>query len=187
MHLYSRDGDAIDNSSLNVESPEELFALLYPELKKLAQYNLRRLPPLATLQPTALVHDAYLRLVHQEPPVWRNRQHFKAIASRVMHNILIDALRQKCAVKRGAGMKRVTLTDFHQPAQILGPEERLTLDDALVRLEHDYPEVAQTVLLRCLGGFTMDEIAHLCAVSKRTVERWWRFARAWLQSALAPI
>ena len=172
----------------DVSGPEahlsnELFALLYTELKRHAKRQLRRVPPGQTLRSTALVHEAYERLMQQGPPTWESRSHFFAVAINVMRNVLIDAIRRKCALKRGGDLQRVTLTDS-QKALNLAAEDLMTLTDALSRLEKEHSDAAHIVLLRFLAGFTMDEIANMEGVSKRTIERRWRFARAWLQADL---
>jgi RNA polymerase sigma factor (TIGR02999 family) len=136
------------------------------------------------LQPTALVHEAYVKLVGHTPPEWNNRTHFLAVAARAMRQILADHARRKRADKRGGGNVRVTLD-----ASITPPAERdkdlIALDDALTRLLEVDVRKHRVVELRFFGGLTMDEIADVVGISKTTIESDWRTARAWLKAKLS--
>ncbi len=158
---------------------------VYEELRKLANAYLGRERPGHTLQPTALVHEVYMRLAGAEAG-WSGRGHFFGAAAQAMRRILVEHARGKAAAKRGGGRQRVeeiTLPDEGR-GHGLSAEEILTLNRALEQLEADYPRKAEIVQLRYFAGLTVDEIAELLGVTPRTVERDWRFARAWLEKAL---
>jgi RNA polymerase sigma factor (TIGR02999 family) len=161
----------------------QLLPLVYDELRKLAAQRLAREMPGQTLQPTALVHEAYLRLVGEdEEQHWDGRGHFFAAAAEAMRRILVDHARAKGADKRGGRWKRVDLADWHNVAQPL--EQFVALSDALDRLAALEPQKAQLVTLRFFGGLTLPEAADVLDVSLRTAERWWLFARSWLYTEL---
>lgn len=170
---------------------DELLPLLYEELLALARSRMARLPPGNTLQPTALVHEAYLRLaegapgdVSHEGTPWDGRRHFFGAAARAMRNILVDQARAKASLKRGGDRGRENL-DHAAPLAIETPvEDVLALDEALTTLERDDPRKARIVMLRCFVGMTNPQIADVLDVSLPTVERDWRFARAWLKRAM---
>ena len=166
------------------QAAAELLPLVYDELRRLAEAQLRKGPPGHTLQPTALVHEAYLRLVGGVDPGWEGRAHFFFAAARAMHDILVEHARKKLSLKRGGGRKRL------DPSQVTlaveaPAEEMLALSEALGRLEKSEPRKHQIVLLRFFAGMTNEETAEMLAVTTRTVERDWRFARAWLHQELA--
>ena len=165
-----------------------LLPRVYAELRSLAAAWLRRLPPGQTLQATALVHEAYLALVEREDPGWNGRGHFFGAAAQAMREIVIDQARRKAAHKRGGELRREASEVLAELAvdDGLPGEDLLALDAALTRLQAEHPERAQVVLLRHFGGLSEAEIAALLGVSTRTVERAWRFARAYLHAALAP-
>ena len=163
---------------------DELFALLYGQLKRQARYQLRRMPVGQTLQPTVLVHEVYERLARYEQQDWESHSHFIAVARKVMKGILIDAIRRKHCVKRGGNMVRVTMTE-QQQVEPPGMDDVSALMHALDELEREYPDEAYLVLLRFVGGFTMEQIAERVGVPKRTLERRWKFAQAWLRVQLA--
>ena len=159
--------------------------LVYAELRELAKRHFRKERPGHTLQPTAVVHEAYFRLVDQTRVTWKNRGHFLAIASQAMRRILIDHARGRDAEKRGGEVEKVTL-DF----AIASPEptrevDLLALDQALDRLKVLDGAQAQIVELRFFGGLTIDETAEVMAVSPSSVKRDFRSARAWLFRELA--
>jgi RNA polymerase sigma factor (TIGR02999 family) len=163
---------------------EQLLPLVYDELRQLATQKLAQENPGQTLQPTALVHEAYLRLVGEaEEPHWDNRGHFFAAAATAMRRILIDNARDKQAVKRGGGRPRADL-DMNQLAVPEVNEDLLALDEALDRLAAADPEAAQLVQLRYFAGLTLAEAAGALGVSPRTADRLWAYARAWLLKAL---
>ena len=161
-------------------SAEQLMLLVYDELRRLARHHMGGDTPGHTLQPTALVHEAYLRLVDQSQVDWRGRTHFLAYASKAMRNLLIDHARARASAKRGGGSPKVTLVDEVVGDRALDREQLLSLDEALDRLaEHDERQ-ARVVELRYFGGLKVDEVAEVLGVSKRTVEGYWTHARAWL-------
>jgi RNA polymerase sigma factor (TIGR02999 family) len=161
---------------------DRLLPLVYDELRRIAARHLERERPGHTLQPTALVHEAYFRLIDQRQVDWRNRAQFLGLAAEMMRRILVNHARDRAALKRGGGLTRVSLTEALDAP---GPDVDLgDLDDALRRLaEHD-PRKARLVELRFFGGLTNAEAAEVLAVSVATVERDWSFARAWLFAAL---
>ena len=165
---------------LNVE---ELLPIVYQELRRLAAAYLRREKPGQTLQPTALVHEAYLRLLKDRPDRWQNRAHFCAIAAHSMRQILIERARARGAAKRGGARPRVTLDEG-----LVAGEDRsidlLALDEALERLAQLDPEQARLVELRFFGGLTVEETAEAMNISPATVKRHWTVAKAWLAREL---
>lgn len=162
----------------------ELLPLIYDELRKLAHARLRQAPAGLTLQTTALVHEAYLRLVGEHDPGWNGRHHFFGAAARAMRNILVDDARRKAALKHGGNRRRVDI-EHAEVAADDAPEPLLALDDALARLEAHDARLAELVMLRYFAGLTQAEAATALAVSERTVERDWRYAKAWLRRELA--
>jgi RNA polymerase sigma factor (TIGR02999 family) len=161
------------------QASEELFPLVYEQLRGLAASYLRAERPDHTLQPTALVHEAYLKLVEPGADQPRTRAHFQALASRVMRNLLVDHARRSGSQKRGGEVQRIPLTDFEVP-EAPSSAEVLDLDGLLNRLEKLNARTARVVELRIFGGLTNDAIATATGVSLTSVERDWRFARAWL-------
>jgi RNA polymerase sigma factor (TIGR02999 family) len=161
------------------EAAEQLLPLLYDELRRLAGAYLRRVPPGNSLQATALVHEAYLRLIGDADPGWEGRRHFFGAAAQAMRNILVEQARRKAALKRGGDQKRVELSDAD--LRIDPPSDNiLALNDALTRLETSDPRKAQIVLLHHFAGLTMEETAAALEISLSTAEREWRFVRALL-------
>ena len=161
-----------------------LLPLVYDELRWLAAAYLRRERPGQTLQPTALVHEAYLRLLKDKPGRWQNRAHFCAIAAHSMRQILIERARARDALKRGGVQARVTLDEGLLAAD--SPHiDLLALDEALQRLEAIDPEQARLVELRFFGGLTIEEAAEAMNISAATVKRHWTIARAWLARELS--
>ncbi len=157
--------------------------MVYGELHKLAAQKMARESQSYTLQPTALVHEAYVRLLQQEHHTWQNRAHFFAAAAEVMRRILVDHARAAHAAKRGAGRKMETL-DTSVAAVEQDPAELPALDEALTHLQAVHPRQGRIVELRFFGGVTSDETAEVLGVSTATVERGWRMARAWLLRAI---
>jgi RNA polymerase sigma-70 factor (ECF subfamily) len=166
---------------------EDLFEILYPELRRLASSFMAGERKEHTLQPTALVHEVYLRLANQTQTGWRGRGHFFAVGAKVMRHILVDHARARGRDRRGGAWRRVTLSEAILPAMEDGLEQDqlLAIDQALERLAALDPREAQVVELRFFAGLTLPEIADLLEVSKRTVEADWTHARAWLLRALA--
>lgn len=164
---------------------DELVPDLYRELRRLAQWQMGRGRQGVTLQPTALVHEAYLRLAYRSQAGWGSRSHFIAVASKVMRNLLIDHARAKAADKRGAGWLPVTLVDEAVGGRDLDVDRMLALDQALQKLaEHDERQ-ARVVELRFFGGLKVREVAEVLGVSQRTAEGLWTHARAWLLRELS--
>ena len=162
---------------------EDLLPIVYGELRKLARARLARERPGQTLQATALVHEAYLRLVGDADASWENRGHFFAAAAEAMRRILIERARRYAAEKHGGGQNRVTLSE--DVASTIGSaEELLALDLALTRLERRDAQMASVVKLRYFAGLEIDETAHALGTSSRTVNRLWTAARAWLMQEL---
>ena len=163
---------------------EELLPLVYGELRRIAAHKMANEAPDHTLQPTALVHEAWLRLVHAEDQTWENRAHFFGAAAEAMRRILIDHARRKHAAKHGGALQRVDLKEIDQPAQA-SDETLLRVNDALESLAREDPVAAELVKLRFFGGLKMEEAALALGVTDRTARRYWRFARAWLHEALS--
>ena len=165
---------------------EELFPMVYDELRKLARGYLNRETPGHTLQPTALVHEAYLKLVDQTRADWKGKTHFFAVGAQVMRRLLVDHARERGALKRGGGWRSVTLSESLGPvgAEVLDPERLLDLDAALEELGTIDEREARVVILRFFGGLTVEQAAAVIGVSKRTVENDWRHAQAWLRMRL---
>lgn len=160
---------------------DELIPLVYTELRSLAANALRGEGDGATLQPTALVHEAFLRLCDQRTTSWQNRAHFLGVASQLMRRIVIDHARRRKAQKRGGG-RLVTLDD--QVAGSEGSVDVLRVDEVLEELANLDPRRARLVELRFFGGLTIEETAHVLDVSPATVKRDWLLAKAWLHRAL---
>lgn len=159
---------------------EELLPLVYEELRKLAAVRLAQEKPGQTLQATALVHEAYLRLVGSETPrTYRDRSHFFASAATAMRRILVDSARAKRTDKRGNAGLREPLVDLAAP---LPDDELLALNEALCQLAAEDPLKAQLVELRYFGGLSGDQAADVLGISPSTADRHWVFARAWLQT-----
>lgn len=162
---------------------ERLLPLVYGELRALAGARMRHERPDHTLQPTALVHEAYVRLMGGEAPPWTDRAHFFRAAAEAMRRILVDHARKRARVKRGGDRVRVPLSD-----PIAGraddPAEILALDEAIQRLDEQDPRTADVVRLRYFAGLSVEETARALEISERTVKREWSFARAWLYDAL---
>ena len=163
---------------------ERLLALVYHELRTLAAGKMARERGLHTLQPTALVHEAYLRLFGSSSPRWENRAHFFGAAAEAMRRILIERARRQARQKRGAAPQRVSLPDLASEPP-LDVETLLALDTALDDLETRDAVMARVVKLRYFAGLTVDETAAALDIAPRTVDRHWTAARAWLQRALS--
>jgi RNA polymerase sigma factor (TIGR02999 family) len=170
---------------------DELLALVYNELRTLASQKLAHEKPDQTLQATALVHEAYLRLVASagresiEDAHWDNRRHFFAAAAEAMRRILIERARRKKSVKHGGGLERIELDEAIAIAE--PRDDVLAIDEALSRLAEKQPVKAELVKLRFFGGLTMPEAADILGISLATAERYWTFARSWLYAELADV
>lgn len=170
-------------SAGEADALEQVSELLYRELRLMAAAFLRRERPEHTLQPTALIHELYLRLLRIPTLKFENRQRFLALAARIMRQILADHARRLSRAKRGHKPKRVLLTDtFASPA--VNPDDFLMVDEALTRLEAASPLHAQVIELRYFSGLTTEEVAEVLSLSKSTVNRVQRLAEAWLQGVL---
>lgn len=165
------------------QAAADLIPLVYDELRRLAQARLAKLPPGNTLQPTALVHEAYARLVGRDDPGWDSRGHFFAAAAESMRQILVDQARRKNRVKHGGGKKRIDIDDFDAPLNC-PVEDVLALDMALERLRGDDPRKAQIVTLRCFAGLNREETAAAMSLSLATIDREWRYIVARLYREL---
>lgn len=172
-----------DWSRGNRSALNELLPLVYAELRRIAARRLRSERAGHTLQPTALVHEVYLRLVDQRQVDWQNRAHFFGVAAQVMRRILVDHARRRSASKRGDGVQNVAIDEAKDVAAS-NEMPVLALDHALDRLEKVDSELAKIVELRAFGGLTIEEAAHVLNVSPSTAKRDWRTARAWLNREL---
>jgi RNA polymerase sigma factor (TIGR02999 family) len=161
----------------------DLLPDVYAELRGLAAALAGRLRPGQTLQPTALVHEAYLRLVRHRDPGWEGRRHFFGAAARAMREILIEQARRKAALKHGGGAARVELGEG---LAVIAPpaDDLLALDEAIQRLQAEKPALAEIVQLRYYAGLSFEEAADVLGRSVSTIKREWRFARAWLARQL---
>ncbi len=164
-------------------SSEALLPLVYDELRRLALARLSREAGGQTLQATALVHEAWLRLVDHSARTWENRAQFLGAAALAMRRILIENARRKSRLKRGGHLKRVDEVEIEAPSAA-GDERLLQIDEALERMEAVDPERARIVTLKFFGGLTNREVAEVQGVTERTVERHWAFAKAWLYQAM---
>lgn len=167
------------------DAASKLIPVVYEELRRLAGGYMRRERSDNTLQPTALVHEAYLRLVEQRSVDWQGRAHFFAIAAQMMRRILIDHARHRLREKRGSGDKPISLDEAE--ATVIAPEQSLELvklDQSLERLAKIDRRQGKIVELRFFGGLTVDETAQMLGISPKTVKRDWTFAKAWLHGDL---
>ena len=166
------------------QASDQLIPLVYEELRRIARAQMAHERPGQTLQPTALVHEAYIRLVGKDNPAWENRAHFFSAAAEAMRRILIERARSRFRLKRGRNPHRVQLDDtvaFIEP----DADELLALDQALNRLETQDPIMSKVVKLRYFAGLTGEETATTLGISPRNVDRYWAAARAWLQREIS--
>ena len=163
---------------------DDLIPLVYQELRRIAHRELRREGPDATLATTALVHEAYLRLVDQSRARVESRLHFLNVAAQMMRRVIVDAARRRQAGKRGSKPVHVSLDEANEP-RIQPDESLLNLDEALTRLEAFDPSLSRIVELRYFGGLTLEESAEVLGVSTTSAWRDWKTARAWLYTELA--
>jgi RNA polymerase sigma factor (TIGR02999 family) len=174
QHLQAGDRAGVDR----------LFDAVYQGLREVAEQVFRREPPGQTIQPTALVHEAYLKLIDQRCVDWQGQAHFLAVAAQAMRRILLDRARRRGAAKRGGGWKRLTLNDKLIPG-LQADEDLVALDEALQRLAQCDPRQAQMVELRFFAGLSVEETAKVLGISKRSAEREWTMVRAWLRRELS--
>jgi RNA polymerase sigma factor (TIGR02999 family) len=163
---------------------DELLPLVYAELRRIARRRLRSERAGHSLQPTALVHEAYIRLISSPALEWRDRAHFFGVAAHVMREILVDHARARGAAKRGGAAPRISLEQGPEPA-IRADPDLLALDEALRALEERDPDQARIVELRYFGGLTIEEAAEVLGISAATLKREWTMAKAWLRRELA--
>jgi RNA polymerase sigma factor (TIGR02999 family) len=168
------------------QAAEQLLPLVYDELRKLAAQKLAQEAPGQTLQATALVHEAYLRLVGEEGDAhWNSRGHFFAAAAEAMRRILVEGARRKQRIRRGGGRQRLDLDQLNLAAE--GPGDSiLALDEALARLAAEEKTVAEVVKFRYFAGMTIEQTAAALGISVRTANRHWAYAKAWLYQQLGP-
>jgi RNA polymerase sigma factor (TIGR02999 family) len=181
MHDVTRILSAIDQG--DPQAAEQLLPLVYDELRKLAAARLAQEKPGQTLQATALVHEAYLRLVGPESKQqWDSRGHFFAAAAEAMRRILVEQARKKARLKRGGDHRRIDQNDseFVMASPDSTETDVLALDEALTRLAEQHPEKARLVQLRYFAGFTVDQAAEALGISPATADRHWAYARVWL-------
>ena len=166
------------------QAAADLLPLVYDELRKLAAHKLAQETPGQTLQPTALVHEAYVRVAGDSQVTWEGRRHFFFAAARAMRDILVEQARRKAGPKHGGGRRRQELDDA---CAVLEPpsEDVLAVHEALEELETSDPLMTQIILLRYFTGLTMDETAAVVGVPPRTLDRQWRYIRAWLMKRLS--
>lgn len=168
----------------DTSAAEELFPLVYGELRKLAAAKLAREAPGHTLQATALVHEAYVRLVDvPQAPHWNGQRHFFCAAAEAMRRILVDNARRKHRLRRGGGLRRQPLEDVAIHSEV-AQEELVALDEALEKLAAEDPDKAEIVKLRFFAGLTHEEAARVLGISSASAKRAWRYARAWLHREL---
>lgn len=166
------------------QASEKLLPLVYDELRKIAAARMARESPGQTLQPTALVHEAWLRLIKDEDQTWQNRAFFFHAAAEAMRRILIECARRKRALKYGGGQERINIDDLDLCAGL--PDEKVLLvNAALEQLEQSHPERAKIVVLKYFGGMTNQEVAKTLGIGERTVYRHWLCAKVWLFDKLS--
>jgi len=173
--------DAIEKG--DSQAADQLLPLVYDELRRIAAYKMAQEAPGHTLQPTALVHEAWLRLVGDGNPKFQGRAHFFGAAAESMRRILVDLARRKRSLKRGGGAER---QELHESILVLSapPDELLAIDEALGKLETEDPPAAELVKLRYFVGMTMEEAASALGLAPRTAERLWTYAKVWLRREL---
>jgi RNA polymerase sigma factor (TIGR02999 family) len=165
------------------QAAASLLPLVYAELRRLARSRMAKIPPGQTLQPTALVHEAYLHLVGSRDPGWESRGHFFAAAARAMREILVTQARRKAALKRGGDRLRLDAEDL--PLSIEPPsEDLLALNEALEHLERDDPRKGRIVMLRYFAGLSREETAAALGLTVRTIDREWRYIKTWLYTQI---
>jgi RNA polymerase sigma factor (TIGR02999 family) len=179
--------NAIEQGDL--QATEELLPLIYDELRLLAAQKMAKEPPGQTLQATALVHEAYLRLVEAENQNWNSRGHFFKAAAEAMRRILVDNARRKKSLRAGGGYRKIDINQASLwtliPSDGSSSEDLLALDEALEKLSKTDPRNAELVKLRYFAGLSLDQVAKIEGISRRTATRWWTYARAWLHREIS--
>lgn len=165
------------------KAADQLLPLVYEELRKLAAVKMAQEQPGQTLQATALVHEAWLRLAGAVQQRWDSRRHFFAAAAEAMRRILVEKARRRLRVRHGGGLQRVELDEVEIPGDVR-EEQLVAVDEALARLEREDPKKGEVVKLRYFVGLTNRETAEAMGLSETTVERYWSFAKAWLLSQI---
>ena len=165
---------------------EELLPLVYEELRRLAAHKMAQEAPGQTLQPTALVHEAWLRLGADGQPPWKNRAHFFAAAAEAMRQILVERARRHTALKRGGGVGCLSLDEVEIPMAVADDEMLLAVDEALEKFAARDPRKAELVKLRYFIGMSFEEAASVLGIAVPTAKKWWAYGRAWLAVALRP-
>ncbi|MCH8241696.1 MAG: sigma-70 family RNA polymerase sigma factor [Planctomycetes bacterium] len=173
-----------DLASGDSDAAEGLLPLVYEELRALAERYLHDQPRGHVLQATALVHEAYIRLVGNASIEWKGRAHFFTVAATAMRRILVDYARHRCAAKRGGDRRRISLNDVLEPSTYRN-EYLVALDDALTELAAVDPQLGRLVELRFFGGLSIEETAQILEVSPTTIKRLWKIAKGWLHRALS--
>lgn len=164
----------------DAKAAEELLPLVYDELRRLAAAKMSHELASQTLQPTALVHEAWMRLGGSDGPSFQNRAHFFGAAAEAMRRILIDRARRRVAAKRGAGAERVNLNDIEIPSPAADDDQLLAVNEALEKFATIDPRKAELVKLRYFVGMTFEEAATALGIAVPTAKQWWAYARAWL-------
>ena len=176
--------NAIEQGDAN--AADKLLPLVYEELRRLAAQKMAREKPGQTLQATALVHEAYIRLVGSDAQNWNARTQFFTAAAEAMRRILIEKARRKNSLRHGGNRQRVDFSELAPPESMgLSPEDLLALDEALERLAHKDSVKARLVKLRYFAGLTNEQAAQILGISHNTVDKYWAYARAWLRLELA--
>jgi len=165
---------------------EELLPLVYEELRRLAAHKMAHEAPGQTLQPTALVHEAWLRLGADGQPPWKNRAHFFAAAAEAMRQILVERARRHTALKRAGGVRCLSLDEVEIPMAVADDEMLLAVDEALEQFAARDPRKAELVKLRYFIGMSFEEAASVLGIAVPTAKKWWAYSRAWLAVALRP-
>ncbi len=184
MDEITRALQAVENEEPG--APEKFLELVYGELRQLASAKMARESPGHTLQPTALVHEAWLRLGGDAQPTWHNRGHFFAAAAEAMRRILIERARRRHAARHGAGQVRVNVDEIELANEGENDAQALAVNDALERLAAVDEKMANLVKLRYFVGLTLEECAQTMDVSEVTARRWWAYAKAWLYREIQP-
>ena len=176
--------NAVDRG--DAKAADELLPLVYAELRRLAAYRMAHEAPGHTLQPTALVHEAWLRLVGDAAPKFENRAHFFGAAAEAMRRILVESARRKQREKRGGGAEHVDVAELEIAAPLGNAEESLAIHEVLDRLAAHEARKAEVVKLRYFVGFSFEETAEVLGISVPTAKRDWAYARAWLHQEIGP-